>query len=76
MAFERGAGRYSSRRSTLSVTPAAPGGAPELGAFTGHAAFSRPSQRPPVVHGVTAHLAQPANTACARLPTIDNSYSL
>ena len=44
---ERGAGRQSSRRSTFSVTPAAPSGAPALGALTGHAAFSRPSQRPP-----------------------------
>ena len=47
MAGERGAGRQSSRRSTFSVTPAAPSGAPALGALTGHAAFSRPSQRPP-----------------------------
>ena len=55
MAGERGAGRQSSRRSTFSVTPAAPSGAPALGALTGHAAFSRPSQRPPAQQAQCSH---------------------
>ena len=55
MAGARGAGKQSSRRSTFSVTPAAPGGAPALGALTGHAAFSRPSQRPPARQQPCSH---------------------
>ncbi len=47
----RAAGRQSSRRSTLSVTPAAHGGAPALSANGAHAACSRPSQRPPARTG-------------------------